>query len=188
MTVTISSSLSNETNNNDLKSSVVDNNEIKKHSTNSKTMIEKIKSDLQSSSSVMKSEQVKHHIPHDSISWVYQEDDVICAILLLYNPITRCPVHIHAYRCDSIQTANNLHQQLQTLIDRPENQKKFREIEMRLAAKGLLIPPMQPQPCGPLQLAPLPLPPLANIDAFERYKMDSFNSAKPLRNSGDNLK
>ncbi|KAH9414777.1 hypothetical protein DERP_008618 [Dermatophagoides pteronyssinus] len=117
------------------------------------------KSDTTIPSSVMKSEQVKHHIPHDSISWVYQEDDVICAILLLYNPITRCPVHIHGYRCDSIQTANNLRQQLQTLIDRPENQKKFREIEMRLAAKGLLIPPMQPQPCGPLQLAPLPLPP-----------------------------
>ncbi|KAH7646201.1 hypothetical protein DERF_007328 [Dermatophagoides farinae] len=114
-----------------------------------------------SSSSVMKSEQVKHHIPHDSISWVYQEDDVICAILLLYNPITRCPVHIHAYRCDSIQTANNLHQQLQTLIDRPENQKKFREIEMRLAAKGLLIPPPS-QSCGPLPLAPLPLPPSSN--------------------------
>ncbi|UXI15066.1 hypothetical protein NH340_JMT01009 [Sarcoptes scabiei] len=87
--------------------------------------------------SVMKTEQVKHHIPHDSISWIYQDADIICAILLLYNPITRCPVHIHAYRCDSIQTANNLRQQLQILIDRPENQKKFREIESRLAAKAL---------------------------------------------------
>ncbi|KPM04627.1 hypothetical protein QR98_0030780 [Sarcoptes scabiei] len=91
--------------------------------------------------SVMKTEQVKHHIPHDSISWIYQDADIICAILLLYNPITRCPVHIHAYRCDSIQTANNLRQQLQILIDRPENQKKFREIESRLAAKGLLLSP-----------------------------------------------
>lgn len=101
-------------------------------------------------SSLMKSEQVKHHIPHDSISWIYQEDDIICAILLLYNPITRCPVHVHAYRCDSIQTANNLRQQLQTLVDRPENQKKFREIESRLAAKGLLILPPPPSSHSPL--------------------------------------
>ncbi|KAJ6216510.1 hypothetical protein RDWZM_007667 [Blomia tropicalis] len=91
--------------------------------------------------SVLKTEQVKHHIPHNSITWVYQEDDVICAILLLYNPITRCPVHVHAYRCDSVETADNLRQQLQTLVARPENQKKFRDIESRLVAKGLLLPP-----------------------------------------------
>lgn len=92
-------------------------------------------------SSVLKTEQVKHHIPHNSITWVYQEEDIICAILLLYNPITRCPVHVHAYRCDSVETASNLRQQLQTLVDRQENQKKFREIEARLAAKGLLLSP-----------------------------------------------
>ena len=97
--------------------------------------------DEPSATSALKTEQMKHHIPHNSITWVYQEEDIICAILLLYNPITRCPVHVHAYRCDSIETADNLRQQLQALVARPENQKKFHDIESRLAAKGLLLPP-----------------------------------------------
>lgn len=95
--------------------------------------------------SVLKTELVKHHIPHNSITWVYQEHDVICLILLLYNPITRCPVHVHAYRCDSMETASTLRHQLQAMINKPENQKKFRDIEARLSAKGLLnVHPVQP--------------------------------------------
>ena len=86
----------------------------------------------------VKTEQIKHMIPHHSVTWVSQEEDIICCIMLIYNPITKCPVHVHAYRCDSIETATTLRNQLQILIDRPENQKKFREIEMRLAAKGLM--------------------------------------------------
>ncbi|XP_076367473.1 uncharacterized protein LOC143255537 [Tachypleus tridentatus] len=89
-----------------------------------------------------KTEQIKHFIPHHAITCVVQEekpdDDIVCAILLLYNPVTKCPVHIHAYRCDSVETATTLRSQLQILIDRPENQKKFQEIENRLAVKGLL--------------------------------------------------
>ncbi|XP_035215143.1 uncharacterized protein LOC118188752 [Stegodyphus dumicola] len=87
-----------------------------------------------------KTEQIKHFIPHHAITCVMQEskpnDDVVCCILLIYNPLTKCPVHVHAYRCDSVETASTLRSQLQILIDRPE--KKFREIENRLAAKGLL--------------------------------------------------
>ncbi|GIY91968.1 PID domain-containing protein [Caerostris extrusa] len=87
-----------------------------------------------------KTEQIKHFIPHHAITCVMQEskpnDDVVCCILLIYNPLTKCPVHVHAYRCDSVETASTLRSQLQILIDRPENQKKFREIENRLAAKG----------------------------------------------------
>ncbi|XP_076363778.1 uncharacterized protein LOC143253580 [Tachypleus tridentatus] len=89
-----------------------------------------------------KTEHIKHFIPHHAITCVVQEDkpddDIVCVILLLYNPLTKCPVHVHAYRCDSVETATTLKGQLQTLIDRPENQKKFREIENRLAVKGLL--------------------------------------------------
>lgn len=84
-----------------------------------------------------KMEQIKHLIPHHAITCVVQEDDVVCCILLIFNPITKCPVHVHAYRCDSAETASALTSQLQTLIDRPENQKKFSEIEKRLALKGL---------------------------------------------------
>lgn len=79
-----------------------------------------------------KNETIKHFIPHNTITCVYQHEDVIACILLLFNPVTKCPLHIHAYRCDSLETATLLKQQLQTLIERPENQKKFAEIESRL--------------------------------------------------------
>lgn len=89
-----------------------------------------------------KTEQIKHFIPHHAITCVRQEsapnDDIVCTILLIYNPLTKCPVHVHAYRCDSVETAATLRSQLQILVERPENQKKFREIENRLSAKGLL--------------------------------------------------
>ncbi|XP_060533696.1 uncharacterized protein LOC132706393 isoform X2 [Cylas formicarius] len=79
-----------------------------------------------------KNETIKHFIPHNTITYVYQDEDVIACILLLFNPVTKCPLHVHAYRCDSLETASLLKQQLQTLIDRPENQKKIAEIENRL--------------------------------------------------------
>lgn len=42
------------------------------------------------------------------------------------------------FRCDSVETAEILAGQLQTLTERPENQKKLVEIEARLKSKGLL--------------------------------------------------
>ncbi|KAL1489427.1 hypothetical protein ABEB36_014323 [Hypothenemus hampei] len=79
-----------------------------------------------------KNETIKHFIPHNTITYVYQHEDIIACILLLFNPVTKCPLHVHAYRCDSLETASHLKQQLQILIDRPENQKKISEIENRL--------------------------------------------------------
>jgi len=83
-------------------------------------------------------ENVKHFIPHHAITCTVRDEDVVSCILLIYNPATACPVHVHSYRCDSPETAQMLHEQLQILVDRPENQKKFLEIESRLAEKGLL--------------------------------------------------
>ncbi|KAH1011819.1 hypothetical protein HUJ04_001106 [Dendroctonus ponderosae] len=83
-------------------------------------------------SSKPKNETIKHFIPHNTITYVYQHEDIISCILLLFNPVTKCPLHVHAYRCDSLETASHLKQQLQILIDRPENQKKMSEIENRL--------------------------------------------------------
>jgi len=65
-------------------------------------------------------------------------------VLLLYNPATKCPLHVHAYRCDSETTAEALHLQLQILINRPDNQKRFEELETRWALvsttfEGVLI-------------------------------------------------
>lgn len=73
----------------------------------------------------------KHFIPHSAITCSVQTDDIVGCILLLYNPATKCPLHVHAYRCDSETTAQALHQQLQILINRPENQKRFSELETR---------------------------------------------------------
>ena len=92
--------------------------------------------------STAKFDIVKHFIPHHAITCVVQDenenDDVVSCILLIYNAVTKCPVHVHSYRCDSNETASILKSQLQILIDRPENQRKFSEIEARLEAKGLL--------------------------------------------------
>lgn len=80
----------------------------------------------------------KHFIPHSAITSSVQTDDIVACVLLLYNPATKCPLHVHAYRCDSESTAETLHQQLQILINRPENQKRFEELETRLG----ILPPL----------------------------------------------
>lgn len=73
----------------------------------------------------------KHFIPHGAITCSIQTDDIVACVLLLYNPATKCPLHVHAYRCDSEHTATALNEQLQILINRPENQKRFNELEAR---------------------------------------------------------
>merc|ERR1719471_514566 len=83
-------------------------------------------------------ENVKHFIPHHAITCAIRTEEVVSCILFIYNPATSCPVHVHSYRCDSDETAELLHQQLNILIQRPDNQKKFQEIESRLQEKGLL--------------------------------------------------
>lgn len=73
----------------------------------------------------------KHFIPHSAITCSIQSDDIVACVLLLYNPATKCPLHVHAYRCDSDTTAQALHEQLQILINKPDNQKRFAELETR---------------------------------------------------------
>ncbi|CAH2052199.1 unnamed protein product, partial [Iphiclides podalirius] len=85
-----------------------------------------------------KQQTIKHFIPHGSITSAVVQGDVVACVLLLYNPITGCPVHVHAYRCDSDHTAEMLYTHLQALIERPENQKKFADIERKLQMRGAL--------------------------------------------------
>ncbi|XP_052889003.1 uncharacterized protein LOC128297412 [Anopheles moucheti] len=80
----------------------------------------------------------KHFIPHGAITCTVQTEDIVACTLLLYNPATKCPLHVHAYRCDSELTAQALHDQLQVLINRPENQKRFTELEARLGLAAQL--------------------------------------------------
>ncbi|XP_050553019.1 SAFB-like transcription modulator isoform X2 [Spodoptera frugiperda] len=85
-----------------------------------------------------KQQTIKHFIPHGSITSAVVQADVVACVLLLYNPLTGCPVHVHAYRCDSDHTAEMLYTHLQALIERPENQKKFADIERKLQMRGAL--------------------------------------------------
>ncbi|XP_055601612.1 serine/arginine repetitive matrix protein 5 isoform X2 [Uranotaenia lowii] len=80
----------------------------------------------------------KHFIPHGAITCSVQAEDVVACILLLYNPATKCPLHVHAYRCDSEATAQAMNEQLQILINRAENQKRFAELETRLGLSAQL--------------------------------------------------
>ena len=84
----------------------------------------------------------KHVIPAGAITHVQVEpppdDDIVSTILLIYNPLTRCPVHVHCYRCDSTETAEMLRDHLQQLLLRPEQQAKLAALEGRLASRGLL--------------------------------------------------
>lgn len=86
-------------------------------------------------------ESLRHFVPSHAVTYVSQgappDDDIVSVILLLYNPITKCPVHLHAYRCDSVETADLLAEQLQLLVDMPENQRKISELEQRLQSQGL---------------------------------------------------
>ncbi|KAJ6634860.1 hypothetical protein Bhyg_13441 [Pseudolycoriella hygida] len=78
----------------------------------------------------------KHFITHSAITCSVQAEDIVACVLLLYNPTTKCPLHVHAYRCDSETTAQALHQFLQVLINRPENQKRFSELEAKLGLQS----------------------------------------------------
>lgn len=84
----------------------------------------------------------KHLIPAAALTYVQQEaspdDDLVTAVLLIYNPSTRCPVHVHAYRCDSPDTAVILRDHLMLLLHRPQQQAKLSALESRLASRGLL--------------------------------------------------
>ena len=86
-------------------------------------------------------DSLRHFVPSHAVTYVSQnpppDDDIVSVILLLYNPITKCPVHLHSYRCDSVETADLLAEQLQLLVDLPENQRKIRDLEQRLQSQGL---------------------------------------------------
>ncbi len=60
----------------------------------------------------------------------------MACIYLGYNPQTRCAVHVHVYRCDSVETAGYLTAHLNQLIELPEHQARAQKIEQELVAKG----------------------------------------------------
>ncbi|KAJ8679088.1 hypothetical protein QAD02_014875, partial [Eretmocerus hayati] len=64
---------------------------------------------------------VKQLVPGHAVLAAVQREDVVAATLLLPNPATNNPVHVHAYRCDSVETAELLGGQLKLLATHSES-------------------------------------------------------------------
>lgn len=73
-------------------------------------------------------------------------DDVVGVVMLVLNPEMNSPMHVHCYRCDSSETAQIMHANIQLLISRPENQRSIVDLEQRFFLAGLLVPRPKPPP------------------------------------------
>lgn len=56
----------------------------------------------------------------------------------VFNPETKCPVHVHCYRCDSPETAAVMHANLQNLLNKKEAKRHIADLEYRLLVNGLI--------------------------------------------------
>ncbi|XP_028967268.1 uncharacterized protein LOC100900118 [Galendromus occidentalis] len=83
-------------------------------------------------SKTSKKDQMKHLIPPHSVAWVMRaeppHEDIVCCTLLIQNPVTKCPVHIHAYRCDSVETARSLRYQLTQLMAEAQKSSELKNL------------------------------------------------------------
>ncbi|XP_034946095.1 uncharacterized protein [Chelonus insularis] len=75
---------------------------------------------------------VKHLVPGHAVLAAVQREDVVAATLLLPNPATNNPVHVHAYRCDSVETAELLGGQLKVLASNSDNSSKINGSDNRI--------------------------------------------------------
>ncbi|XP_033329526.1 uncharacterized protein LOC117222119 [Megalopta genalis] len=75
---------------------------------------------------------VKHLVPGHAVLAAVQREDVVAATLLLPNPATNNPVHVHAYRCDSVETAELLGGQLKALASHSDNLARVTSLEGRV--------------------------------------------------------
>ncbi|XP_017879533.1 uncharacterized protein LOC108624604 [Ceratina calcarata] len=80
---------------------------------------------------------VKHLVPGHAVLAAVQREDVVAATLLLPNPATNNPVHVHAYRCDSVETAELLGGQLKALASHSENLARVNSLESGRARSNL---------------------------------------------------
>ncbi|CAJ0942560.1 unnamed protein product, partial [Mesorhabditis belari] len=67
-------------------------------------------------------------------------DDVVGVVMLVLNPEMQSPMHVHCYRCDSAETAQIMHANIQLLLSRPTHQRAIMDLEQRLFLSGLLHP------------------------------------------------
>ncbi|XP_014204144.2 uncharacterized protein LOC106636300 [Copidosoma floridanum] len=75
---------------------------------------------------------VKHLVPGHALLAAVQREDVVAATLLLPNPASNNPVHVHAYRCDSVETAELLGGQLKLLASQSDSLARLNSLDTRL--------------------------------------------------------
>ncbi|XP_043482303.1 uncharacterized protein LOC122511236 [Leptopilina heterotoma] len=75
---------------------------------------------------------LKHLVPGHAVLATVQREDVVAATLLLPNPASNNPVHVHAYRCDSVETAELLGGQLKALASHSDNLARIASTESRI--------------------------------------------------------
>ncbi|KAK0425970.1 hypothetical protein QR680_009480 [Steinernema hermaphroditum] len=100
-----------------------------------------------SKSGKVKMQLVKFHIAANCVTFCMTGrapfDDVVGVVMLVRNPESQAPMHVHCYRCDSPETAAIMISTLQVLISRPETQQSIRDLEQHLFQSGIL--PQRPR-------------------------------------------
>ena len=115
-------------------------------------------------------------VPARDVTYAVQalspDEDVVACIYLGFNPQTRRVVHVHAYRCDSADTAKRMVDHVNRIIALPEYRERVRGIEAELVQKGHVVP----RPVGLGDAAD-------DVDTMAGYKVGNNNrSTTPLRN------
>ncbi|XP_043281678.1 uncharacterized protein [Venturia canescens] len=75
---------------------------------------------------------VKHLVPGHAVLAAVQREDIVAATFLLPNPATNNPVHVQAYRCVSVETAELLGNQLKALSAQSDSPAKVSTGENRV--------------------------------------------------------
>ena len=82
-------------------------------------------------------------IPTKDVTYAVQalspDEDTVACIYLGFNPRTQCAVHVHVYKCDSVQTAESLVEHINQVISNPEHEKRVGKIEAELVKKGQIV-------------------------------------------------
>lgn len=83
-------------------------------------------------------------IPAKDVTYAVQatspDEDVVSCIYLGFNPQTQCAVHVHVYRCDSVDTADLFADHLTQITEIPEYQQRAVRIEQDLVSRDQIRP------------------------------------------------
>uniref|UniRef100_A0A0N5A501 PID domain-containing protein n=1 Tax=Parastrongyloides trichosuri TaxID=131310 RepID=A0A0N5A501_PARTI len=63
-------------------------------------------------------------------------NDIVAVTMIILNPEMHSPIHVHIYRCDTVQIAQGMHDKIQYLIHQANNQRLLFDLEKRLYLKS----------------------------------------------------